>query len=104
MKHAIRLINFHVLVLGGIVSVIFIGLISAITFIPGHPNLVSCLVDGVVLQLVMLEPGIVVRVIDLRRTRRPTVAYFVVNTLVAVSFGVACGWLLFKMLPKSISA
>lgn len=99
-----RLINFHVLVLGGIVSVIFIGLISVISFVPGSPNFVSCLVDGVVLQLVMLEPGIVVCVIDLRRTRRPSVAYFVVNTLVAVAFGVACGWLMFKMLPRSISA
>lgn len=99
-----KLINFHVLAIGGIVSAIFVGLISVITFLPGNPNLASCLVDGVMLQILFLEPEIIVRVGELRRTKRPALAFFTVNTLVAVAYGLACGWIMFRMLPRSIGS
>jgi hypothetical protein len=101
MKRLLLMIDPHILALGIIVSVLLVGLVSIITFVPGSPRLIPSLLTGTIPMLVFLEPSIITRTIDRRRTHGDASAYFRVNTLIATLYGIACGLLIFGLLPRS---
>ena len=100
MKRIIEEIDFHILAIGLIVSLLFVAFSSTITFIPGSPPLLRTLACGIVPLLVFLEPTILTRVYDRRKGGRDVLKYFAVNTLLAIIFGLVCGLSLFAMLSR----
>jgi hypothetical protein len=101
MKRLLLMIDFHIVVLGIVVSVFLVGLVSVITIVPGSVRLFPSLLMGLIPVLVFLEPLIITRTIDLIRSRGDAWAYFGVNTLMATLYGIACGLLIYGLLPRS---
>lgn len=101
MKRLLLMIDLHIVVLGITVSVLLVAIVSVITFVPGTPRLLPCMVMGLVLLLVFLEPSIITRAIDRKKICGDAWGYFFVNTGVAVLYGIACGLLLFGLLPRA---
>lgn len=101
MKRLLLMIDLHIVVLGIVVSVLLVGLVSVITFVPGSPRLIPSLLMGIIPVLVFLEPSIITRTIDRIQLRGDAAAYFGVNTLIATLYGIACGLLIFGLLPRS---
>ena len=101
MKRLLLMIDLHIVVLGIVVSVLLVGLVSVITFVPGSPRLIPSMLMGIIPVVVFLEPAIITRTIDRKRIRSDASAYFGVNTLIATLYGVACGLLIFGLLPHA---
>ncbi len=101
MKRLLLMIDLHIVVLGITVSVLLVGIVSVITFVPGTPRLLPCLVMGLVPLLVFLEPSIITRAIDRKKIGGETWRYFGVNTLIAMLYGITCGLLIFGLLPRA---
>ena len=101
MKQLLQMIDIHIIALGAVVSVVYVGLVSVITFVPGDPRLMPSLAAGVLPLLVFLEPAIITRTIDRKKMGGSAGRYFGVNTSIAVAFGVGCGLLIFGMLPRA---
>ena len=100
MKQLLQMIDIHIVVIGAIVSAVCVGLVSVITFVPGDPRLIPCLMVGLLPLLLFLEPVIITRTIDRKKKGGAAVSYFGMNTLVAVAFGALSGLLIFGMLPR----
>ncbi len=100
MKRLLLEIDLHIVVLGLIVSVLFVGFVSTITIVPGTftalPVIIYCLIPS----LVFLEPMILTGTLDRRKRRAHALRYFGVNTLIAVTYGIASGFLIFGILPQ----
>lgn len=101
MKRLLLMIDLHIVVLGGVVSVLLVGLVSVITIVPSSVRLIPSLLMGIIPVLVFLEPSIITRTIDRIRIRGDAWAYFGVNTLMATLYGIACGLLIYGLLPRS---
>jgi hypothetical protein len=101
MKRLLLMIDLHIVVLGIVVSVFLVGLVSVITIVPGSVRLFPSLLMGLIPVLVFLEPSIITRTIDRIRSRGDAWAYFGVNTLMAALYGIACGLLIYGLLPRS---
>jgi len=101
MKRLLLMIDLHIVVLGIVVSVFLVGLVAVITIVPGSVRLFPSLLMGLIPVLVFLEPSIITRTIDRIRSRDNAWAYFGVNTLMATLFGIACGLLIYGLLPRS---
>jgi Na+/H+-dicarboxylate symporter len=101
MKRLLLMIDLHIVVLGIVVSVLLVGLVSVITFVPGSPRLIPSVFVGIIPLLIFLEPAIITRTIDRVRIRGDALAYFGVNTLIATLYGIVCGLLIFGLLPRS---
>ena len=101
MKRLLLMIDLHVIVVGIAVPMLLVGTVSFITFVPGTPRLLPCLVMGLVPLLVCLEPSIITRAIDRKKICGDAWRYFGVNTLIAMLYGVTCGLLIFGLLPRA---
>ena len=100
MKRLLLHIDFHIIVLGLIVSVLFVGIVSMITFAPGAPSVLAVIAYCSLPALVLLEPAIITGTIDRRKHRADAVRYFIVNSLIALTFGVVSGLIIFELLPR----
>lgn len=100
MRRLLIEIDFHIIVLGVIVFLLFAGVVSTVTFVPGTPRIVSVIAYCLLPFFVLLEPTIITRTIDRRNHRSEAVRYFSINTLVVLAFGIAFGLIVFDLLSK----
>ncbi|MEZ0390370.1 MAG: hypothetical protein ACAI34_25045 [Verrucomicrobium sp.] len=103
MKKLIQEIDLHIVVMGGLIAVLYIGLPSTITFAPGEPRLLPSLAVGLVPLLLLLGPSILTRTNDYRKLGKNALRYCGVNTLVAVIYGIICGLQFFAMPSRAKS-
>jgi hypothetical protein len=96
MNSKLRIIDFHVVTLSAIVSLLSLGLASVITFVPGQAAVIA-FVFGVVPAILFVEPTVLVRARDRAKGAGQALAYFYANTLVILLFSAACGLLVFSM-------
>ena len=101
MKRLLFDIDFHIIVMGFIVSALFVGIVSMITFAPGTPGFVPVLCYCSIPTLVFLEPTIITGAIDRRKHRADSIRYFVVNTFIALTYGIISGLLVYSFLPDN---
>jgi hypothetical protein len=104
MTRMIREIDLHIVVIGLVVSTLFIGIVSTITFVPTSPHLLRTLAIGIVPLLIFLEPAILIQTLDRRWRGDLALRYFITNNLLAISFGLICGLWLYAILPGEIPA
>lgn len=101
MKRLLKILDLHALLIGFVISVILVGIFSTITFTPNSFSLNIYLLAGIMAFLVILQPILVTRAIARKRTGNNAWSYYAFNSLIAVSYGIICGILIFDMLPRS---
>lgn len=101
-----RLIDFHVLTLGLMVSLLSVGIASVITFVPGQ-SLVVASVFGAAPPIIFVGPTVLTRTWDRKKRGDDAFRYFVSNAAVVLLFAGVSGTIVFSMLsgtPKKSSA
>jgi hypothetical protein len=92
-------IDPRVLVLGTIVSLLVLGFVSMITFVPGSRTWLVAFQFGLLPQILFLGPMVVTRSIDRRSFPDAARSYLIVNGILALLFAVFCGLAVYSMLP-----
>ncbi|MCG8599271.1 MAG: hypothetical protein MI807_03925 [Verrucomicrobiales bacterium] len=100
MKRLLLEIDFHIVILGLVVSVLFVGIVSMITFVPGTFSILRVILYASIPAFVFLGPTIITGTIDRRKHRADAVRYFAMNTLVALTYGFVSGVLIYGLLPQ----
>ncbi len=100
MKRLLLEIDFHIIVLGLIVSVLVVGIVSVITFVPRTFSIIPVMLYGSIPLLVFLVPTIIIGTIDRKKHRADAIRYFVVNMLVVLTYGFGAGALIYGLLPQ----
>ncbi|WP_269527251.1 hypothetical protein [Coraliomargarita parva] len=101
MKGILQEVDMHIIVLGIIVSLVLPALFLAIPAFPKEENSTIFIATSFGVMLLLLEPSILTRTIERKKNHLGHANYFIVNTFIALLFGVATSLAALSLFPET---
>jgi hypothetical protein len=101
MKAITSVIDLHVVVAGIMLSLVIIGLVSVITFVPSPDPLLPAMTIGLLPLLGILGPMVATRARDKWKQGANACRYAIVNLGVAMAIGLFTGLTTYGMMPRT---